>query len=239
MRKYLIAAIAALTVIAFASVAIAQGPAASMKVKLSPKKAGTKKHPQNSKLRLVITNNDVHKTLTQLDIQLPKTVVASGKGFKACSEAKLNNDGPAGCPKGSIVGHGTADAALGVDQPAPQPLQFDLTAVVTGKKAVDFYLHSTTIPVNVVSPGRLKSTKKGQKLVIKVPKSAQQPAPGVFAGLVKIDSTLGAKAGKHKLIATTGCKKHKQKFSTLLHFGSNPARPTPSKATVTASSKCS
>lgn len=238
MRKYLIAAIAALTAIAFASVAIAQGPAASMKVTLSPKKAGTKKHPQNSKLKLTITNNDVHKTLTQLDIQLPKTLVASGKGLKSCSVAKLNSDGPGGCPKGSKVGGGSAEAALGVDQDQPQPLHFEVTAIVTGKKSLAFYLHSTTIPVNVVAPGTLKNSKKGQKLVVKIPQQAQQPAPGVYAGLVSLTTTLQKKSGKHILLGSTGCKHHKQKFSATLHFGENPARPA-SKATTTASSKCS
>jgi hypothetical protein len=237
LRKYLIAVVAALTAIAFASVAIAQSPEATMKVKLSPKKAGTKKRPKNSKLTLSVKNNDVHKTAKQLDIQLPKTVVASGKGFKACKESKLASDGPAACPKAAIVGKGTAEAALGVDQASPQPLHFEVTAVVVGKKAIDFYLHSTTIAVNVVAPGRLKNTKKGQKLVVKIPQEAQQPAPGVYAGLVSLDTTLGAKRGKHKLIASTGCKRKKQKFSATVHFGANPVRPA-GKVTTSASSKC-
>ena len=50
MRKYLIVAIAALTAMAFTAVAIAQTPAATMKVKVGPKKAGTKKAAVNAAL---------------------------------------------------------------------------------------------------------------------------------------------------------------------------------------------
>lgn len=236
MRKYLIAAIAALTAIAFASVAIAQGPAASMKVTLSPKKAGTKKHPRNSSLKLTITNNDSKKTLKQLDILLPKTVLASGKGIKTCKESKLAADSPSGCPKGSIVGHGSADALFGVNLPEQQPLHFDVTAVAVSKNGLDFYLHSTTIPANIVAPGRLKNN--GRKLVVKIPPEAQQPAPGGWAGLVSLTTKIGKKAGKHMLISSTGCKHHKQKFGAVLHFADNGVTPA-SRSTTSASSKCS
>ena len=238
MRKYLIAAIAAIAAIAFASVAVAQDQAASMSVNVSPKKSGTLKKPANSKLKLTITNNDVHKTLKQLDIQLPKTVVAAGKGFKFCKEATLKSDGPTACPKGSKVGGGSAEAALGVEQAQPQSLHFDVTAILVGKNAIDFYLHWTGTSTNIVAPGRLKGTKKGQKLIVKIPVEAQQPLPQVYAGLVSLTTTLSKKSGKHKLISTVGCKKHKQAFGATLHFGQNPVRPA-STATTSASSKCS
>ena len=50
MRKYLIAALAAVTAIAFSAVAFGQAPdTATLKVKVSPAKAGTKKKPKNVK----------------------------------------------------------------------------------------------------------------------------------------------------------------------------------------------
>src|ERR671920_271232 len=68
LRKYLIAAVAALTALAFTAVAIAQTPAASMSVKVAPKKAGTAKKPKNSSIELNIKNNDPKKTLSKLVI---------------------------------------------------------------------------------------------------------------------------------------------------------------------------
>jgi hypothetical protein len=124
-----------------------------------------------------------------------------------------------------------------VDQPTPAALHFDVTAYLVGKKALDFYLHSTGIPVNVVAPGRLHKTRKGQKLVVAIPEQAQQPATGVFAGLVSLNTSLGKHSGRHKLIASTGCKHHKQRFSAKLHFAANPARPA-STATANASARC-
>jgi hypothetical protein len=241
LRKYLIAAVAATVAIGGAGVAAAQTPTdgASLKVTIAPKKAGTKKKPTNVSLHLVATNYNKQRTLKKLQIQMPKTLAVSGKGFKFCSHKQLSDSvDPSVCPKGSKVGSGTALAYLGVTNPDPQPLTFDVTAFVVGKNAIDFLLKAREIPVTVVSPGKLTKTAKGPLLTVLVPKAAQQPAPQTYAGLAQLDTKLKGKAGKHKLIATTGCKKHKHAFSTKLIFGANPVT---SATTISASatSKCS
>jgi len=233
LRKYLIVAIAALTAMAFTAVAIAQTPAASMKVTIKPKKAGTKKKPKNSSIELFIKNNDSKKTLGQLVITSPKTFKLSTKGLTKCAESTLEQGGPAACPKASKVGGGEANALLGVNGNSPQPLHFDVTAIVTGPKNIAFHLHSDAPSLDIVSPG----TIKGRKLTIQVPQVAQQPVPGVFAGLVDIHTTLKGKKGKKYLASTTGCKKKKHAFSTKLVFTDNGVSdPTP--ITVKGSSKC-
>ena len=234
MRKYLIVAIAALTAMAFTAVAIAQTPAASMKVTIKPKKAGTKKKPKNSSIELFIKNNDSKKTLDQLVITSPKTFKLSTKGLTKCDESTLETGGPSACPKGSKVGGGEANALLGVNGNSPQPLHFDVTAIVTGPKNIAFHLHSDAPSLDIVSPG----TISGRKLTIQVPDVAQQPVPGVFAGLVDIHTTLKGKKGKKYLASTTGCKKKKHSFTTKLVFTDNGVSdPTP--ITVKGSSKCS
>jgi hypothetical protein len=242
LRKYLIAAVAATVAIGGgAGIASAQTPSdgASLKVALSPKKAGTKKKPTNVSLHLTATNNNKQRTLKTLKIQMPKTLTVSGKGFKFCSHKKLSDSADASvCPKASKVGKGVATAFLGVDQANPTPLTFDVTAFVVGKNAIDFLLHAREIPVIVVSPGKVTKTSKGPLLTVQVPKQAQQPAPGLYAGLAQLDTTLKGKAGKHKLIATTGCKNHKQPFSTKLIFGTNPATAAGS-TTASTTAKCS
>ena len=62
MRKYLIAALAATTVLAVGTTAVAQAPEATMSVKTSPTKAGTKKKPKSEKLQLTVTNNNTKRT---------------------------------------------------------------------------------------------------------------------------------------------------------------------------------
>jgi hypothetical protein len=244
LRKYLIAAAAATAAIGAGTTAYAQGgpDGATLKVTVAPKKAGTVKNPVNSSVHFNATSNNSKRTLKKLEIQMPKTLVVSAKGFKFCNKAQLENSADASiCPKGSKVGGGVARALLGVNLPAEKqtPLTFDVQAFVVAKDKIDFVLHARELPsLYVVSPGKVTQTKKGPKLTVSVPQTAQQPAPDVYAGLKQLDTTLKGKAGSHKLIATTGCKKHKQPFSTKLFFGTNPVSSA-TTITASASSKCS
>jgi hypothetical protein len=234
LRKYLIVAIAALTAVVFSAVAIAQTPAPTMSVKITPKKAGKKNKPKNSQINLEIVNNDPKRTLSKLTITTPKTFTLTAAGLTKCDDATLETGGPLGCPKASRVGKGIAHALVGVNGPNPTPLTFDVTPVVLGPKNIAFYLAARELPVNVVAPGKIS----GRKLTITVPDAAQQPAPGTWAGLVSLETTLGAKKGKHYLASTTGCKKKKHAFSTVLTFVDNTVG-APGDETVKGSSKCS
>ena len=234
MRKYLIVAIAALTAMAFTTVALAQTPAATMKVSIKPKKAGTKKKPKNSSIELNIENADPKRTLDKLTITAPKTFKLSAKGLTKCDAQALEAQGPDACPKASKVGGGEARALSGVNTATPTPLTFEVTAFVTGSNKLGFYLAGQEVPINLVSPG----TIKGRKLTIQVPAAAQQLPPGNYNGLVSIHTTLKGKKGKHYLASTIGCKKKKHPFSTVLTFGDNPVSD-PGSVTVKASSKCS
>jgi hypothetical protein len=235
LRKYLIVAIAALTSLAFATTALAQVSAPSMKVSITPKKAGTKQKPKNSQIDLTITNPDKQRTLGKLVITSPKTFILSAKGLTACKQATLVASGPSGCPKKSIVGHGTADATAGVNTASPFPVTFDVTAVVLGAKKLGFNLHTPVLANDIVSPGAIK----GNKLTITVPPQAQQPAPGLWAGLNSLHTTLKGSVGKHYLASTNGCKSKKHKFSATLTFVDNTVPGTAGTEHANASSKCS
>jgi hypothetical protein len=233
VRKFLVAALAASIVMGGAGAALAQTTAPLLKVSVSPTKAGTKKKPKNTRIHLTVVNNDPKKSLSSVAITIPKTLKLSGKGFKRCSELFLNSNGPAACPKGSKIGGGSADALVGVNGPSQTPLHFVVTAFVGGKHAINFYLHSTGSPVNVVAPGKVK----GHKLIVTVPQAAQQPVPGVWAGLVSLDTKLKGKAGKNLLVASTGCKGGKDKFAAALTFANNGVS-TPGTVTVRGAAKC-
>ena len=234
MRKYLIVAIAALTAVVFTAVSFAQTPAPTMDVNITPSKAGTKQKPKYSKIKLEIVNSDAKRTLSKLTITTAKTFKLDATGLTKCDEATLSAGGPAACPKASRVGKGIAHALVGVNGPNPTPLTFDVTPVVLGPKKLSFYLAARELPVNVLAPG----TIKGRTLTIEVPTAAQQPAPGTWAGLVSLETTLQAKKGKHFLASTVGCKSKKHAFSTVLTFVDNGVG-APGNETVKDSAKCS
>jgi hypothetical protein len=234
LRKYLIVAVAAFTAIAFAAVSSAQTPAASMDVKVTPTKAGTKKKPKNSKITLSIENSATNRTMSKLTITTAKTFKLSTKGLTKCDEDTLSAEGPAGCPRASRVGKGTASALVGVNAPNPTPLTFDVTAVVTGPRNIAFDLQGRELPVHVLAPGTLS----GRKLTITVPVAAQQPAPGTYAGLVGLQTTLSGKKGKKYLASTTGCKGGKHAFSAVMTFVPNGSDLTGGTVNTSGSATC-
>jgi hypothetical protein len=229
LRKYLITAVVAVTAMAVAApIAAAQAP--TMSVSITPKKAGTKKKPKNSTIKLSIENPETNRTMTKLTITTAKTFKFSAKGLTRCKESTLEASGPSACPKASRVGKGTARAALGVTSPTPTPLTFDVTPVVLGPKEIAFYLAAREVPVNVMAPGHIS----GRKLTIEVPAAAQQPVPGTFAGLISLETTLKAKKKKNYLAATNGCKARKHPFSAVLTFRDNGATPAGTRSTSTS-----
>jgi hypothetical protein len=229
LRKILIVAIAAFTAIAIAAPTSAQTPGATMEVKVTPTKAGTKKKPKNSKIQLSVVNGDTTRTMSKLVITTAKSFKFAAKGLTRCDEDELEASGPSACPKASRVGKGVAEALVGVNGPNPTPLTFDVTAVVTGAKNIAFDLQGRQLPVHVMAPG----TISGRKLSIEVPAAAQQPVPGTYAGLVSLEATLQAKKKKNYLASTNGCSSKKHPFSATLTFVDNTVSPAGTVTTKT------
>ena len=227
MRKLLIAAVAALTVIGVAAaIAIAQTESATLTTTVSPKKAGTAKKPRSTNLTFKVVNHNPNATLAKLDILMPRTLKLVPKGFPKCTADTLDNNGKAACPKGSKVGTGTASAVLGVNNPPDKrtPLTFKITAFTGGANAVNFYLESNELSaLKITSPGKV--SKKGHKLTITVPKSAQSPDGVTYAGLQDILSVLGSTYKGHKLIQASGCTKGQHLLNAKLYFVNNGADP--------------
>jgi hypothetical protein len=235
LRKYLVAAVAATTAIAFGTVAVAQTPEGSMDVTMTPKKAGTKKKPKSHQLRLVVNNNNTKRTASKLTITHTNTIKISGKGFPTCSADTLEHDGKQACPSKSNVGKGNAKALLGVNTANPQPLTFNVTAFVGGPKLINFFLEGVELPgLKLVAPGEIK----GLKLIVTIPDAAQQPVPGTWAGLSSLDTTLSGKIKKNYILSSTGCKKKRQPFTTTITFVDNGVQPA-GNVTVKDEAPCS
>jgi hypothetical protein len=237
LRKYLIAAMAVLTSLALASVAVAQSADVEAKTTVSPTKSGTKKKPKNIKVSTFVKNNVANTTAAKIEIDFPSTVKISGKGLTKCSLSAIQAQGPGACPAKSKAGTGISHAVVG---PGRVPLNFDVTAYVGGNNLIIFYIKQQNGTVTKALQGKISSAsgKFKQKLVITIPPDLQQPAPGLYAALVDLKSTLQLKKGKNYLVSSTGCKKKKHTFGAKLTFAPNPAAPPKPTASGTSTAKC-
>ena len=234
MRKSLIAALAALTALALAAVAIAQTPpSVEVTAKVSPSKAGTKKRPKSERIDLLIQNNKESKTsASKIEIRIPKSLTMSTKGLKTCSVAKLNSQGKIACPKAAKAGVGTAEALLNASSDNPAPLNFNVTTYVAGKNKLAFYLEQqgTDSGVQQALPAKITrfrgSKAYGQRLTIAIPENLQQPAPGVYSALVEIKNSLGLRSGKNALVKSIGCPRAREhQIGVKITYVPNPNPP--------------
>ena len=178
MRKYLIAAIAALASIALASVAVAQNEDVSATTTVSPSKAGTKKKPKATKVTTFVKNNVPNTTASKIEIDFPATVKISGKGLTKCALSEFSKPGgDDNCPAKSKAG--TRRLATPSWAQPRTPLVFDVTAYVGGDNLVIFYIQQRGGTVSKALQGKISSAsgKFKQKLVITIPPDLQQPAP--------------------------------------------------------------
>ena len=237
MRKYLIAVIAALAALAMATVAVAQSGDVTAATTVSPTKSGTKKKPRSIKVTTFVKNNIEGTSASKIEIDFPKTVKISGKGLTSCKLSKIQANGPKACPSKSKAGTGLTHAVVGPDR---IPLNFDVTAFVGGKNLVIFYIKQQGGTVSKALSGKISkgSGGFGQKLVITIPPDLQQPAPGLYAALVDLKSTLQLKKGKNALISSVGCKNKKHKFGAKLTFAPNPNQPPKPSASGTSTATC-
>jgi hypothetical protein len=240
LRKYLIVAFAALVALLFAAVSVAQTPdKVTLTTTLTPKNAGTKKKPTNAKLHLKVANANTSRTMSDLDIFLPKNLKVSLKGMPSCDGATIQ---ARACPKSAVLGTGEAKAKTGVNGSNPGDLTFDVKAVktkspATGKDMLGFVIDDGTLLFLTETTLSKAGGKYGQKLHIDVPPLAQKAGTS-YNGLVSLDTTLGKKKGKNKLLATTGCKKKKQPFKAELTFIANGVT-NDAVLSDTSTSKCS
>ena len=240
MRKTLIAAIAALTALALAAVALAQNPAptASLEVSVAPTKVGTTKKPRSGRLELnAETNRESKSTASKIEISIPKGAKLSTKGLKACSFGKVNAQGKAACPKASKAGSGEADALLNpyADEPRPDQVRRDglqrRQAQLDGRgdaeaavpeqrqpvqdrpRVLIFHLQSASPEVDQALAGVItKVTNKiyGQRITIEIAPNLQQPANNVYSSLQRLETSIGLKSGEHMLMALTDCPKARE-----------------------------
>jgi len=253
LKKTAIAATAVAAMLATGSVAQAQLPALDVQVTgaVSPSKGGTKKKPKNAKVDLKFTANvESRTTVDTINFFIPKDIKLSGAGFKTCTAGQINQSGPSdsACPKGALLGSGTATAVLSANG---QPINFNTRVYAAGKNAIALYLTSTGgIQVNVAFDGPISkaSGPYGQKIAVKIPvQGVQQPLPNLYSYITSVQTTIGGKATKGKgkkkktyyFASLTGCTGGKHTTGVQLVSSANDAHPAgETSKTFTDTAKC-
>jgi hypothetical protein len=202
---------------------------ATLNVKVSPKKAGTKNKPKNSTFVLNVVNGNTSRTMSDLDVFLAKNVKLSLKGMPSCTPDEIFGRS---CPKSAVLGTGEAKAKVGVNGTNPTDLTFEVTAyktqsVITGKDMLGFFIDDGGSLQFLTETTLTKASGKyGQKLHIDVPDAAQRVGASTYNGLVSLNATLKKKVGKRYLISTVGCKAKKHPYKVDLTFIPNGVSAT-------------
>jgi hypothetical protein len=137
--------------------------------------------------------------LTKVVVYLPKGVKINGTQFPSCAKATLENQGPSGCPKGSIaspVGSaGVVDPIGGEDVHENATLQ----AFVAPGGGLNFYANAASpISAQVVVPGHYEPAggRYGVKFTAEVPIVDSVPgAPPVSTESINISVGAAIKKG--------------------------------------------
>jgi hypothetical protein len=211
-------------------------PTTALKTSVSPTKHGTKKKPRNVKLNIeLITqpnpNDGPFATKTTV-VHFDKNLKFGGKYVKTCSADKVRSNNTA-CPKGSKVGTGSATGvALGLTE--------NLTVTAyngPGGNKIELLVSGTSpLTIHDVIEGKLQSDKGkfGKKLVVAIPDTLQQPAPGAFATLTDFKTSVkGTGSKKRPFVGLAGCTKKKLNFQADFVFTDG------STSTAKSTAKCS
>jgi hypothetical protein len=236
LRKLILGAIAASATLAVAAGAVAQSPEATFKSTVSPRDAGTARKPTNTKLGFQMTVNKPKTTVEFIDLQLPRGLKMSGKGFSRCSLDTIGRD-PSQCPSGSKAGPlGTATAVLGAND---TPLHFTVQSYIVNDTRMGFYVNETT-GLQVQAPLEGKITDEGRHLRITIPFALRQPVGGLDASLTGLQQVFSGKRGKRYIVSSVGCRKGKHKFGAKLTFSARAdLAPVPGPLSATTVAPCS
>jgi len=237
MRKLtLMAAAAAVTALCVVGIAQAVTPTTAMKASVSPTKKGTKSKPKNVKLNVELITQPkpgepafaTRSTVVHFD----KNLKFGSKYLKACSASQVQADNTK-CPTGSKVGSGSATgSALGLTE--------NLTVTAYngpgGNKLELLVDGQSPLQIHSVIEGKLQKDTGlyGQKLVVAIPETLQQPAPGAYATLTDFKTSVkGTGSKKRPFVGLAGCTKK------TLNYKSDFVFTDGTTSTATTTSKCS
>lgn len=211
MRVPYAVAAAVLLAILGGSLAFAQGTSPiriEVEATVTPNKAGTPARPQGVKIDVhakIFVPEAFDPPLVQtVDVWFPKGGVYNGAKFPKCDEGTLARRGLQACPKGSIMGRGTARATADTVFTYPK-----ITVVNGGATKVFFYtVMNNPARVQAPVPGTVTKLRGGRwsyRLHATIPRVLQ-----IVAGIPIVLQDLRISAGRRDWIATTDCPKSRR-----------------------------
>jgi hypothetical protein len=166
------------------------------------------------------TGDGERRTLQRLVMLFPPGAVYHGARTPSCSLERISGDGPAGCPKGSIVGRGTVDADADLAATTAR-----ITVVNGGARRVWFYTQMTNpAVVDVPVEGRIRRLggRWSYELTVDVPGQLQ-----VVAGTPIYVKRMRVTAGRGDWLSVTRAPTAISTTTTLAPPGTAPASPAP------------
>jgi hypothetical protein len=236
MRKCAVVGIVGLLGVGGATGALAQESWPSVKVTptVTPNKAGTPKHPQAVHLKTVFhwqsLGSQNQPIVTKFLVLFPKGSLYNGAHYPTCSVGKMNSAGPGGCPKASIMGHGTGNAYA--DQTITHP---QITVINGGAKTVYFYTvlnNPARVQEPVVGHIQRMSGKWAYSLSVTVPENLR-----IVAGVPIELTSLSVTAGSGSWLATTACPGGHWPFSVTTTY-EDPNNNNTGSSSYSASTPC-
>ena len=169
----------------------------------------------------------------------PEDLVLSSDAFEPCPAAQAPGFGPEACPPGAVVGTGSLEARLGSNVPIAGELTI-LRAAAADELIV--FMSQTAGSLRIALIGRLAPAGEppyGHRLTIEIPTGMQQPAPGVYVGITRLELRFDA-VGRNGagFVSLAGCAAGSLPFKSVDTIGPTPAA-APQPAISTAAAACS
>lgn len=191
----------------------------TLRVGITPSKAGTAKKPKAASIDVTISSPTERPATTEtVDVWFGKGVEFNNRAFPTCSLKTINaSRGLSKCPKGSIVGKGKAKA-IGFLGGERVPEDLAVTAVNSPGNTLQLFVKGTN-PLQIAAPITGKLTKAsgqyGYKLSVTLPQDLREVLDGVFAPLVFFNVNVRAqttvkkngKSTKVNYVETKSCPK--------------------------------
>jgi hypothetical protein len=179
----------------------------TVKAKVSPNKAGTKKRPRGVKLRIKAhwehPPGFERPVIASAVALFPRGSLYNGRKYPRCSKRTLDRGGPTACPKRSIMGRATGSAWADTVRTRPK-------IVVVNGGARRVWLHTTLYHPTLVKEAIpvIVQKRRGRwayRARIVVPETLQ-----IVAGIPIALTDFSMRAGRGKWLATTGCPKSRR-----------------------------
>jgi hypothetical protein len=226
--------------------------AQNLRVAISPGKSGTARKPKPASIGVTISSPTVEPATTEtVSLSLGKGIEFNNRAFPTCTLQTISAVGNLSrCPKGSIVGRGTA-RAKGFLGTTIVPETLKVTAVNSPGDSLQLYVVGTS-PVTISGPitGKLvkASGKYGYKLNVRLPQYLQEVIEGTawaplvyFHVDVKATTTVrrGGRAVRVPYVQTVKCPKGGWPFEAAFTFDQGAPFIDGPLTAVSPNSKCS